>query len=174
MRVPASVRGGLTQPANSVILSIRSFISVGVTSWSRRKTTPRSETEEYESLGQPSSEHPEKLWHLVKLTRNSKISNHIIAPFEEISHLEAFVLAPNHWGNILVGEFVQCASVLQRLQQTRTGLGVAAKELAVRLSLARGQLYRRHDIGRSAVRGFLIGMTQLSGGRGNLRRCEAT
>lgn len=37
-------REKLTHPESSVNLNIKSFISVGVTSWSRRNTTPRSET----------------------------------------------------------------------------------------------------------------------------------
>lgn len=39
-----------TQPESSVMRNIKSFICVGVTSWSRRNTTPRCDTASYVSL----------------------------------------------------------------------------------------------------------------------------
>lgn len=74
------------------------------------------------------------------LTCDSKVSYHVIAPSEQVSHLKAFILPTNNRGHILVREVVQGAGVSQWSQQTRTCLRVAAKYVAVKLLLARGQI----------------------------------
>lgn len=83
----------------------------------------------------------------MRLTRNGKVPYHIIAPFEQVSHLKAFILPANNRSYILVREVVQCASVSQWFVQARTGLHVATKEVAVKLLLTRGQIHRRHGVG---------------------------
>lgn len=83
----------------------------------------------------------------MRLTRNGKVPYHIITPFEQVPHLKAFILPANNRSYILVREVVQRASVSQWFVQTRTGLHIATKEVAVKLLLARGQIHRRHDVG---------------------------
>lgn len=86
----------------------------------------------------------------MRLTRDGKVPYHIIAPFEQVSHLKTFILPANDGSNILVREVVQRAGVSQWFEQTRTGLRVATKELAVQLLLTRGEVHRRHDVGLSS------------------------
>lgn len=83
----------------------------------------------------------------MRLTRDGKVPYHIITPFEQVSHLKAFVLPANNRSHILVREVVQRAGVSQWFEQARTGLRVATKELAVKLLLTRGKVHRRHDVG---------------------------
>lgn len=86
----------------------------------------------------------------MRLTRDGKVPYHIITPFEQVSHLKAFVLPANDGSHILVREVVQRAGVSQWFEQTRTGLRIATKELAVKLLLTRGKVNRRHDVGLSS------------------------
>lgn len=80
------------------------------------------------------------------LTRDGEVPDHVIAPSEQVSNLEAFILPADNRGHILVREVVQSAGVSQWSQQTRTGLRVAAKYVAAKLLLARGQIQRRHSV----------------------------
>lgn len=70
--------------------------------------------------------------------------------------MKTLVLPANDGGHILVGKVVQRAGVSQWFKQTRTGLRVTTKELAVKLLLTRGQVHRRHDV-VLAVKGFGAG-----------------
>lgn len=92
----------------------------------------------------------------MRLTRDSQVPYHVIAPLEQVSDLKAFVLPANNRSYILVREVVQRARVFQWFQQTRTGLRVTTKEVAVKLLFTRGQIHRRHDV-VLAVRGFRTG-----------------
>lgn len=83
----------------------------------------------------------------MSLTRDSKVPYHIITPFEQVSHLKAFILPATDGSHILVRKFVQRAGVSQWFKQARTGLRVATKELAVKLLLTPGQVHGRHDAG---------------------------
>lgn len=141
----------LTHPESSVMRSMRSFISLGVTSWSRRKTTPRSETGR--SISYPIFFiYFFDLYFLfwgdigndIVLTCHGKISDHFIPPFEQISHLKTFILTAQDGGEILALEAVQRARVFEGLLQTRAGLDVAAKVLAVERLLTCGEFDGRH------------------------------
>lgn len=110
-----------------------------MTSWSRRKTTPRSETEIVRAPGQPSPQDSGAPYgFLERLTRDSKVPYHIITPFEQVSHLKAFVLPAYDRSHILMREIVQRARVSQWFEQARTSLRVATKKVAVKLLLTRG------------------------------------
>lgn len=100
------------------------------------------------------------------LTSDSEVPYHIITPFEQVSHLKALVLSANNGGHILVREVVQSAGISKWFEQTRTGLRIATKELAVKLLLTRGQIHRRHDVGlRSKAPGSVVEEVQESTSR---------
>lgn len=63
-------------------------------------------------------------------------------------------------------EVVQRAGISQWLQETRTGLCIATKELAVKLLLTQGQIHRRHDVGLLSSKNTLVTR------RGRGKRCS--
>lgn len=82
----------------------------------------------------------------LSLTCHGKVSNHVITPLEEVPHLQALVLAAQDGREILVGEPVQRARVLEGLLQTCAGLDVAAQELtaSVERLLVWGEVHGWH------------------------------
>lgn len=62
-------------------------------------------------------------------TRHGQVPDHVVPPREEVPRLQALVLAAQDGREVLVGEVVERAGVLEGLVQSRAGLGVAAHDL---------------------------------------------